>query len=545
MKPAKTKLLRRSAAFIALATAGALVMSACTASEPEEPEGPKVLTVASSASVTTWDPVRSFSTEAFYIGNIYETLLKRNPEGSAQEFSPGLAKSWSASADGLTWTFILQDNATFHSGAPVDAAAVKASVEAAVEWGDGGFIWDPLESVDTPDAKTVVFNLTYAAPIDLIAAATYAAWIVEPSALALAKDNDEYFAAGIDAGTGPFTIESYKAGEQVVLKAAENYWNADGKPYYDTVIVEITPDAITAQQKLTAGEVDIATNIPLENVHSVAQQLGGEVRTANSPYNFVGFFNTLKAPLDNVKVRQALSYAIPYQDIIEVGAYGYGSQSRGPAPKGIFPYSDSVGQYTYDLDKAKALLAEAGYPDGGFSLELTYSAENPNSSRFSPLIKDSFAKIGVDVTVNGILWADQWLKARGPADAPDRKAELLKAQDMFIVLYWPTYSDAGVDNLPELFRSWDGERRPFFNLSYWNNPTYDTLVGEAQVLSGSNRAAAQAKYTEAMNILVDQAPGFFLYDQQAVQIVLPGFEIAPFNENYPFTTFFASIKPKA
>lgn len=540
MTATKTTLLRRSATFLALATAGALMMSACTVSADPGPtgapsaEGPQILSVASSASVTTWDPVRSFSTEAFYLGNVYETLLTRNPEGSAEEFTPGLAKAWEASDDGLTWTFTLQDEAAFHSGAPVDSAAVKASIEAAQEYAGASFIWAPLASIDTPDDKTVVMNLNYAAPMDLIAASTYAAWIVEPSALEASKDDEDYFEAGIDAGSGPFTVASYRPGAEVVLEAAENYWNADNQPYYDTVSVQITPDAVTAQQMLTANEVDLATNVPLENVHSVAEQIGGEVRTANSPNNFVGFFNTQRPPLDDPKVRQALSYAIPYDDIIEVGAYGYATQSRGPAPKGIFPYSEDVPQYTYDLDRARQLLEEAGVSD--LELTLTYSSENPNSTRFSPLIKDSFAQIGVDVTVRGMLWADQWAAAR------DNPAE---AQDMFVVLYWPAYSDAGVDNLPELFGSWDGESKPFFNLSYWNNPGYDALIGEAATLSGSNRAAAQAKYEEAMTLLVDEAPGFFLYDQQAVQIVPPGLDIAPFNENYPFTTFFASITPKA
>ncbi|QTV79954.1 ABC transporter substrate-binding protein [Microbacterium sp. NIBRBAC000506063] len=493
--------------------------------------------------MTTWDPVRSFSTEAFYMGNVYETLLKRNPEGSAEEFTPVLASSWDASEDGLTWTFHLQEDATFHSGAPVDSAAVKASIEAAQEYAGASFIWAPLASIDTPDDKTVVMNLSYAAPMDLIAASTYAAWIVEPSALEASKDDEDYFEAGIDAGSGPFTVASYRPGAEVVLEAAENYWNAENQPHYDTVSVQITPDAITAQQMLTAGEVDLATNIPLENLESVAQQIGGELRASNSPNNFVGFFNTQRPPLDDPKVRQALSYAIPYDDIVEVGAYGYATQSRGPAPKGIFPYSDDVPQYTYDLDKARELLEEAGVSD--LELTLTYSSENPNSTRFSPLIKDSFAQIGVDVTVRGMLWADQWALARGPAESDDRAADLRDAQDMFVVLYWPAYSDAGVDNLPELFGSWDGESRPFFNLSYWSNPAYDALIGEAATLSGSDRDAAQAKYEEAMTLLVDEAPGFFLYDQQAVQIVPPDLEIAPFNENYPFTTFFASIKPKA
>ena len=537
MTTAKATRRTRSSLLIAAVTMGALALSACTVSSGGDAQGddagPRVLSIASSAAVTTWDPIASFSTEAFYMGNIYETLLKRNPEGSSEEFTPVLAKEWSSSDDGLTWTFTLQDNATFHNGDRVDAEAVKASILAAKEYSGASFIWAPLESIDTPDDSTVVMNLSYAAPMDLIASATYGAWIVEPTALAASQDDEDYFESGVAAGSGPYTIESYKPGAEAVLTAVDDYWNSDNEPYYDTVSVQITPDGVTAQQMFTAGEVDLATNVPLENVDAVAAQAGAEVRTSASPNNFVGFFNTLREPLDDPKVRQALSYAIPYEDIIEVGSYGYGTQARGPAPQGIFPYSEDVPQYTYDLDKARQLLEEAGHADG-FDLTLTYSSENPNSTRFAPLIKDSFAQIGVDVEVTGMLWADQWDHARNDPE---------QAQDMLIVLYWPTYSDAGTDNLPALFGSWDGESDPFFALSYWNNPEYDELIAEAALLSGSDRDAAQELYTEAQTLLVDQAPGFFLYDQQSVQIVPEGLEIEPYNENYPFTTFFSTIRP--
>jgi len=525
--------LRLATSLLAVAAAGALMLSGCTVSKQGGNGGdkPAVLSVAASAAITTWDPVRSFSTEALYLGNVYETLLKKNPEGAAEDFTPVLAESWETSEDGKTWTFHLRKGATFHSGAKVDAEAVKLSIEAAKEYGGASFIWAPLKSIDAPDESTVVMNLEYSAPMDLIAASTYGAWIVDPEALKASKDDEDYFAKGTDAGTGPYTVSSYTPGKEVVLKSYPDYWNAEGKPHYSTVNVAITPDAVTAQQMLTAGEIDLATSLPMENVKSVAEQVGGEVRKANSPFNFLAFFNTQRPPLDDVKVRQALSYAIPYEDLIEVGGYGYGTQSHGPVPKGIFPYSENVPQYSYDLDKAKELLKESGHGDG-LKLTLTYASENPAEARFVPLIKDAFAKIGVDLTVRAELFNQQW---------EDAKANPKKAQDIFVVYYWPTYSDAGVDNLNSLFAYTE---KPFFNLSYWHNAEYEKLLGEAGKLTGSDRPAAQAKYEEAMKLLVDQAPGAFLYDPQAVMVVPKNLEVGEFNENYPFTTFFASIKPK-
>jgi peptide/nickel transport system substrate-binding protein len=520
---------RRALALGAIALSTALAVTGCTVSDTGA-AGDTVLTVAASASVTTWNPISSFSTEALYLGNVYETLLWRNADGAAEEFTPGLAESWEASEDGLTWTFHLREGAVFHDGEPVTAEAVKLSIEAAAAEGGASFIWAPLESVEAPDELTAVFTLSYSAPLDLIAASTYGAWIVSPKALEAAASDDAYFESGIDAGSGPYTVDSYTSGKEVVLKRFDDHWNQDNLPHYEIVDIAITADAITAQQMLTSGEVDFATTIPLENIDTVASEMGAEVRTANSPFNFVALFNTVRPPLDDPKVRQALSYALPYDDIIQVGAQGYGTQSRAAVPKGIYPYSDEIPQYTQDLDKAAELLAEAGHADG-FDLTLTYASENPAEARFVPLIKDALAKIGVNVEVRGELFNQQWENA---------KADPATAQDIFVLYYWPTYSDAGADNLYSLFHSSDA---PFFNLAYWNNPEFDDLIDTAATLSGSDRAEAQRLYLEAMTLLVDQAPGAFLYDPQAVTIVPANLNVGQFNENYPFTTFFAPITP--
>ncbi|GAA5150086.1 glutathione ABC transporter substrate-binding protein [Microbacterium pseudoresistens] len=523
----------RRTALLTLAAASAASLVGCTAGAADQEGSPgefDVLTVAASAAVTTWDPVTSFSTEALYLGNVYEPLLWKNADGAAEDFRPAIAESWETSEDGLTWTFHIREGVTFHDGEKLDADAVVASIEAARARAGASFIWAPLDTVEATDESTVVMHLSYSAPMDLVAASTYGAWIVSPKALEAAAADEQYFEAGIDAGTGPYTLKEYEPGEKVVLEAYDDYW--DDAPHYEIVDIAITPDAVTAQQMLTAGEVDFATSVPLENVESVAQQTGSEIRTANSPFNYLALLNTTRPPLDDPLVRQALSYAVPYEDIIDVSALGYGTQSRTAVPKGIFPYSEDVPQYTQDLDRARELLAQAGHADG-FSLELTYASENPTEARFVPLIKDAFAQIGVEVNVTAMLFNQQWEAA---------KADPASAQDIFVLYYWPTYSDAGSDNLYSLFHSSDV---PFFNLSYWNSPEYDALIDEAGTLTGSDRDAAQATYEQAMQMLYEQAPALFLFDPQAVTVAPAGLTIGDFNENYPFTTFFKNIVPAA
>ena len=156
-----------------LASAITILVAASTLMAPSIARAASVFKVATSAAVTTWDPIQSFSTEAFYMTNIYEPLLWKNPDGVSPEYSPALATSWSSSKDGKTWTFKLRQGATFHDGSPVTPDAVKQSFEISKKIGGAGFIWDALKSVDATGADTVVLNLSYAAPMDLIASSTY------------------------------------------------------------------------------------------------------------------------------------------------------------------------------------------------------------------------------------------------------------------------------------------------------------------------------------------------------------------------------------
>ena len=523
----------RTGALLGIVAAATLAATAAWAAPAKKTASQQLLRVAATAAVTTWNPITSFSTEVLYMANIYEPLLYANAPGSATAFRPGLATSWSRSEDGKTWTFHLRQGVTFHDGEPLTSAAVKGSIEAAAAKGGASFIWAALKSIATPNASTIVIHMKAPARVDLIASSEDGAWIVCPQALAAWAKDSTYFDSGKECGTGPYTLKSYKAGSQVVLSAYPKYWGGWSGNRYQNVAIEITPEAIVEQQMLTSGQVDLALSVPLENVKKLA---AGKYTTVVQPtsQNYTAFFNTTRAPLDNVLVRQALSYAMPYQSIIKVGAYGYGTQSRGPVPKGIFPWSASTPQYTQNLTKARKLLAQAGHAGGHFSLKLTYAAENQAEARFAPLIKDAFAKIGVNVLIKGILFNQQWATA---------KANPKKAQDIFLLLYWPTYSDAGSDNLYSLFHS---SAKPFFNLSYWNDPAYDKLVDAGSAAFGVSATKAQTDYSKAMKLLYQQAPGAYLYDAKLVLLQPKTLSMAgAANINYPFVTFFYPIQKKS
>jgi len=515
-----------------VAVAAALVIvTAGWASTARHSSSTALLRVATTAGVTTWDPIKSFSTEVLYMANIYEPLVYANPPGASKAFRPGLATNWGKSKDGKTWTFTLRQGVKFHNGEKLTAQAVKDSLDAARKRGGASFIWAPVDSISAPNDYTVVFNLSYAYPMTLVAASENGAWIVCEEALKAAAADTNYFESGKECGTGPYTLKSYESGKQVVLAQNKDYWGGWKSNQFKNVVFQITPEAITQQQAIQSGQVDVALSVPIENVAKLGKNPKLKVTRDASSLSYMGFYNTLRPPLDNVLVRRALNYAMPYKDILAVGAGGYATQSRSAVPKGVFPYSPNTPQYTQNLAKAKTLLAKAGHKGGGFSLNLTYAAENSAEGRFAPLIKDAFKKIGVTVNIKSILFSQQWKAA---------KSDPANAQDMFLLLYWPTYSDAGSDNLWSMFHS---SKKPFFNLSYIKSPLYDKLVDDAGALLGTDKKASQAMYEKAMISLQGAAAGFFLYDADAVFVANKSVKTdGSLNVNYPFVQFIYAMQ---
>jgi peptide/nickel transport system substrate-binding protein len=302
--------------------------------------GPLLLQGAYSFTPTTWDPNKSIAVEYYFLVNMYEQLVFPQPDGT---LTPGLASSWESSTDGRTWTFHLREGVKFHDGEPLTSDAVKRSIERTVELGPAGFIWEPLESIDTPDPLTVVMNLEYATQMDLRASAGWGAWIVSPKALDAAGQNPDYFEAGLEAGTGPYTMESYTPDAEAVFRKFEDYWGGWDGLHFDTVVASITPESTIQLQKLLGGEAEIVQSIPPETMPTLQSNPDVTVLGPFTTWNTQSLsFNTLRSPLDNKLVRQALSYAIPYDDIIEVGFNGLATQPHTSVPDNVFPYDPSV-----------------------------------------------------------------------------------------------------------------------------------------------------------------------------------------------------------
>ncbi|MEW6398482.1 MAG: ABC transporter substrate-binding protein [Bacillota bacterium] len=494
------------------------LLAAC--SKPaQQPAKPQVAVYANSSEVMVfWDPSDSFSNEIVAMNNMYETLLRYDP--IAGKFTPVLATDYSHSPDGLEWTFHIRKGVKFHTGNAMDAHAVKYSIERTIQRGKGAsFIWDSVDRIEVPDQYTVVFKLKYPAPLDLVVSSGYGAHIFDPQAVK--EHGEDWFAAGHEAGTGPYTLESYDKAGDLVLTEFPDYWGGWEGKHFDKVVFKQVTEPTTRRQMIEAGQADYTNQLPLDQIADLQKNPKVNVVVTPSFQNLLGMLNTEKKPLNNPDVRRAISCAVPYRDIISTVMLGYASQARGPVPKGLWGYSEEVPQYTYDPDKARALLEKAGYGKGGLKLTLTYTSGDDQERRVAELMKASFAELGIGLEIRVMNWEQQWELAKNP--------DPQKRQDIFLFYWWPDYADP-YSFLVNLFHS---EPEIVFNLSYYRNPEYDRLIEEGRRVSGIDRQQAIAKYVQAQKILVEDAAALFLYDLEYVRPVAASLKGFVDNPAYP------------
>jgi len=477
--------------------------------------------VNSSEIVIFWDPSEGFSNEVIVMNEVYETLVRY--DSVTGEFTPILATSYESSADGLTWTFNLRKGVKFHTGGEMDAEAVKFSIDRTIAGEKVAFyIWDPVESIEAKDKYTVVFHLSYPAPLDIAASAAYCAHIFDPDF----SDRD-WFYEGHDSGTGPYTIESNEGNTLVILKKFDDYWGGWEGKHFDKVVFQWVPEEGTRRLMVESGEADFTQRLAASELEALRGVPGVEIVSVPSFQNLLALYNTAKSadqPIGNPLVRKALSYALPYEDVIEGVMGGYARQSRGVVPFGLWGYSDRVKQYTFSPETAKLLLEQAGYPGGGFKVVLTYVSGDENERRTAELWKSELAKLNVNLEIRGMPWEAQ-VDLGSAADPNER-------QDIYLFYWWPDYSD------PHSFLQSMFETQPIlFNFSYYSNPVYDALINAAKEKALFDRQAATDMYVEAQNILMADAAGIAIYDmssQRAMRTSLKGYVD---NAAYPHVVF--------
>jgi peptide/nickel transport system substrate-binding protein len=328
---------------------------------------------------------------------IYDQLVEYTP--GSLDVQPGLAQSWTISPDGLHYTFKLRA-AKFSDGSPVTSADAKFSIDRfaspKADPGFAGFLAAAYSSSQAPDAHTLVVNLKRPDAGFLSALAVPVASIT-PKAV-VQREGDAGFGKK-PIGSGPFELAQWVRGRFVKLVRNPHYWRP-GRPFLDSVTINYVPNDNTRILQLRSGQVDVAEGIPYTQTADLSAQSG--VTVQNNPivaYDAI-WLNHSYAPLADVKVRQALNYALDKAAINKAVYAGKAQVSNSTIAKTKF-WSPDVPAYTFDLAKAKQLLAQSKFPHG-FKLSLKVPAGDSVHNNLAVIAKDAWSKLGVNVTISPI-----------------------------------------------------------------------------------------------------------------------------------------------
>ena len=259
----------------------------------------------------TLDPSAEQSNGIRILYNVYETLT--HYDDKTGEVIHKLAVEWSSNADATEWVFKLRNDVQFHDGEKMNAEAVKKSIDRTIALNKGAaYIWDSVDSIEVTGEYEVTFHLRYGASIPLIASAGYGAYIMSPNA---ADKDTEWFNAGNDGGSGPYTIATVSA-RAVTLSSYEGYRGGWEDNQYKNVYIQEISDSGTRRRLLEAGEAHLTSELSAEDLAALSENDGVTILPADSFTNVILMLNTKSSPCSNADFRKALAYAFPYEEAV-------------------------------------------------------------------------------------------------------------------------------------------------------------------------------------------------------------------------------------
>ena len=459
---------------VALATFSASCVSpAGVAPQPvvdaDEPQRGGVLRIAVTEDVTNLDPTRSFSTTDVYLSfMLYETLTRRSEGEPGAPLYPQLAESWEISEDALTYTFSLRKGVTFHHGTPFTAKDVEFSILRLLNPDLGlsyrAVVGSVVERVEVVDDHTVRFHL-------IRPSVTFPFVLSTPGLQILPHDLTDEQLLTAPSGTGPFRFQENIPGERVVIVRNDNYWD-NGLPYLDEVQMMIIPEAETAIASLTSGLVDMIDRVGFEALSTLTETEGIQVLESPQGTYPVFVLNVTQKPFDDVRVRQALKHVVDRNALQQVVLQGRGTIMNDQPVAPFSPLWGEIPPLAYDVEKAKALLAEAGYPDG-LEITLDIAEITPGILEAAVVLQETARPAGITLTLNRVPVNTYWVESY--------------LQTPFFVGYWNLISEPD----PQLSFQYlpDGS----LNESGWSDPRASELIA----LSRSERDLAVRRQQSA------------------------------------------------
>ena len=502
---------KRLTAFLLLAALLCAALTGCgggsteqtpAEKEPSTPDAPVAneITVGIAQDLDdSLDPhktVKAGTREVMF--NVFEGLVKPTPDG---DLTPAVAENYTVSEDRLTYTFTLREGVKFHNGDTVTAEDVVYSINRCAAATETGIVqveaFSVIQNIAAADERTV--TITIAEPSNEFL--SYLTTAILPS------DYDKQDTSPI--GTGPFKFVSRAAQDSVVLEKFDEYWGTPAN--LDKVTLKIIENADSLMMSLQSGAIDLCSHLTSTQV----AQLGDDFNVAEGTMNLVQamYLNNAEKPFDDVRVRQALCYAVDKQAIIDIAFDGYGS----PIGSSMYPafgkyFDDSLtNYYAKDVDKAKALLADAGYPNG-FEMTITVPSNYKPHMDTAEVLVQQLAEIGVKATIQPIEW-ESWV------------SDVYVGRQFQSTVVGVDASTMTARALLERFTSTYGK-----NFINYNSADYDALF--QQVLSSSDDAEQTSLYKQMEQNLTENAANVYIQDLADLVAVRKGLEGVTFYPIY-------------
>lgn len=494
----------------------AIALSSCGS---KKKSGLDTLIYGTAGNPVNLDPaVETDSSSSAVVANVCEGLVGYEGE-TETKIVPKLAAKWDISSDGKTYTFSLRQGVKFHDGTDVDADAVLFSLlrqqdqkhpyysVSYVYWRSMG-VQANVESIQKEGEDKIVVKLKNPDSAFLAKMALHMGDIISPTAYKALKERFDQN----PVCAGPFAFKQWSKNVLVLLERNDNYWNKEDLPKVKRVIFKLIGDAQSRLLALEKGEIDVAEAIGAQNVPKLKGNLVF-IRKSVVSVDYLNFVTDQK-PFNDVRVRLAVAHLLDKKKIAEIAAMGYGIPLVNPFPPSVWAYNYQIEDYQVDVEKAKELLKEAGYPQG-FTVNLFFNKENDNRKRAAELIQNQLSQAGVKVNIRQVEWGTlldivKWGKEPG----------------MHLFGWVADYLDPD-DFLTPNFSA-KAATKPALNTTFWANKEFDRLNEEA--LRTSDQAKRTELYYKSQEIFHTELPSIPLTSRDGLfgaRKNVKGFEYYP------------------
>ncbi|MGI6554691.1 MAG: ABC transporter substrate-binding protein [Bacillota bacterium] len=458
------------------------------------------IVVGLQAEPVTLDPAQMTDFNSTRGGReIYDSLIEFK-DGST-ELEPGLAESWEVSENGLEYTFHLRQGVKFHDGTPFNADAVKFSIDRQIdpnhpyhdtgEFAYADFTFGMVKEVQVVDEYTVKIILEEPFAPFLANMAMHSACIVSPEAV---KEYGKDFTLN-PVGTGPFKFVSWDPGVEIILEANEEYWN--GAPAVKKLVFRPIVEDQTRLTELEAGNIDFMVGILPDDLQRVKDNDQLQVIEQPGMHTWYLVMNNQKPPFNDVRVRQAINYAIDKQGIVDNILQGTGVLAKNMLPPVIWSYTEDLHDYSYNPEKAKELLAEAGLTDG--VVEIEFFVPESGSGMQQPVamataIQSDLEAVGIKTKIQQLEWGTYLDKVFQPVDQNE------------IILHEMSWMGDNGDPDNFLYILCSGKQWPpsGFNEAFYKNEEVDALLDEARKISDQEERTKL--YEQAQKLIAEDTP---------------------------------------